>query len=199
MSTDTTAPIPFVPLLSPISRIVRSEPVLPGESFEAYQSGLADLVRDFGAETPLQQYIAEKAFECLVWIKRYESQKQHLIFQEMMSLLGKEVFHEYVARTQKRFQKVLNGGDFQKVDRFLSGYGFTLALLQTKAMRSISDTLFHLDQHIALMTKTLAGLQSVSIKSANKPLVHERLTLQNDLLRSAVRKSEYDNTSTDKG
>ena len=100
MSTDTTPPIPIVPLSSPISRIVRSEPVLPGESFEAYQSGLADLVRDFGAETPLQQYIAEKAFECLVWIKRYESQKQHLIYQEMMSLLGKAVFQNVFCKTK---------------------------------------------------------------------------------------------------
>ena len=50
---------------SSIAQLVGVSPVLPGESAELYQYGLASTVKELGAETPLQIYLAEKIFECL--------------------------------------------------------------------------------------------------------------------------------------
>lgn len=46
---------------SPITQILRSTPALPGESQEVYQQGLLDTIKELGASTPLQIYLAEKS------------------------------------------------------------------------------------------------------------------------------------------
>ena len=53
---------------SPISQILGSTPVLPGECQEIYQQGLVATIQELGATTPLQIYLAEKIYECLWWM-----------------------------------------------------------------------------------------------------------------------------------
>ena len=60
---------------STISQLVSVSQVLPGESESIYQQGLVATVKELGAETPLQIYLAEKIYECLWWMRRYENQK----------------------------------------------------------------------------------------------------------------------------
>ena len=62
--------------VSQISQLVgASPPVLPGESESTYKNGLHATVTELGAVTPLQIYLVEKIFDCLWWIRRYESFK----------------------------------------------------------------------------------------------------------------------------
>lgn len=57
--------------------------ILPGESSEFYQSGLQSTLNELGAKTELQIYLAEKIFQCLWWIRRYETQKHSSIIDAM--------------------------------------------------------------------------------------------------------------------
>jgi hypothetical protein len=50
---------------STISQLIGVSQVLPGESESIYQQGLVATVKELGAETPLQIYLAEKIYECL--------------------------------------------------------------------------------------------------------------------------------------
>ena len=58
--------------LSAISSVLRSKPVLPGESQSDYQRGLTQLIAELEAKSVLQIYLAEKIYDCLWWIRRYE-------------------------------------------------------------------------------------------------------------------------------
>jgi hypothetical protein len=62
--------------------------VLPGESEQHYRHGLQAAIQELGAVTPLQVYLAEKIFETLWWIRRYEEQKRALLIREMARLVG---------------------------------------------------------------------------------------------------------------
>ena len=77
---------------SAISQFLRSSPVLPGELEELYQSGLLPTVQELGATTPLQIYLAEKIYECLWWMRRYENQKRATLIQSMARLLDSAGF-----------------------------------------------------------------------------------------------------------
>ena len=52
-------------IASPISQVLGTVSVLPGESEEIYHEGLVATVQELGATTPLQIYLAEKIYECL--------------------------------------------------------------------------------------------------------------------------------------
>ena len=53
--------------------------ILPGESAAEDQLGLDATIAELAASTPLQVYLAEKMFECLWWVRGYETQKRDII------------------------------------------------------------------------------------------------------------------------
>jgi hypothetical protein len=73
---------------SPISKILGSSPVLPGESEAVYKQGLIAKVQELGATTSLQIYLAEKIYECLWWMRRYENQKCATLIRKMAQFLA---------------------------------------------------------------------------------------------------------------
>jgi hypothetical protein len=72
---------------SSITQILGSTPALPGESQEVYQKGLLATIQELGASTPLQIYLAEKIYECLWWMRRYENQKRATLINSMAVIL----------------------------------------------------------------------------------------------------------------
>ena len=46
---------------------------MPGESEVVYRAGLLDTINELGAKTQLQTYIAEKIFQCMWSMRRYET------------------------------------------------------------------------------------------------------------------------------
>lgn len=71
---------------SQISQIFGPIKLLPGESEAAYRAELAGTINELGASTHLQIYLAEKIFQCLWWMRRYEVQKQSSIVNAMVRL-----------------------------------------------------------------------------------------------------------------
>ena len=75
-------------VMSPITQVLESSPVLPGESEAVHQQGLIATVQELGATTPLQIYLAEKIYECLWWMRRYENQKRATLIRKMAQILA---------------------------------------------------------------------------------------------------------------
>ena len=141
-----------------ITQLVGASPVLPGESADLYQHGLASTVKELGAETPLQIYLAEKIFECLSWMRRYENQKYATLIRNMATALDP---NKIVGDVSKREAWVMDALFANRIDdefnELLQKQNLTLGSLNQKAFAKSRQALESLDQMIALKAKTLAG------------------------------------------
>lgn len=64
-----------------------SFPLLPGESNTLYRQGYEGTLKELGATTALQMFLAEKIFQCIWWMHRYETQKRSVILEGMVGQL----------------------------------------------------------------------------------------------------------------
>jgi hypothetical protein len=169
---------------SSVSEVLGITPVLPGESMEVYQRGLLATIQELGATTPLQIYLAEKIYECLWWMRRYENQKRAMLIHSMARLLDPNHFSKAVSDVEAWAMEALFSNriddEFTKV---LDGHNLTMESLTQKALEICRFKLESLDEMIALKAKTLAGFQASYEALVNRSVLQERLKLQNDLLR----------------
>lgn len=169
---------------SSVSEVLGITPVLPGESMEVYQRGLLATIQELGATTPLQIYLAEKIYECLWWMRRYENQKRATLIHSMAGLLDPNHFSKAVSDVEAWAMEALFSNriddEFTKV---LDGHNLTMESLTQKALEICRSKLESLDEMIALKAKTLAGFQASYEALVNRSVLQERLRLQNDLLR----------------
>ena len=77
---------------SQISNAVGASQILPGESAEKYYHGLASTIDELGAKSMMQIYAAEKMFQCLWWMRRYETQKRSTIIKVMAKELSESPY-----------------------------------------------------------------------------------------------------------
>ena len=170
-----------------ISEVLGVDPLLPGEPAAEYQQGLQDLIVELGAKTILQVYLAEKIYDCLWWIRRYEGQKRATIIAEMAVLVAAVPQH-LMNSEQKANQRYLretllqNKWDQTSLD-ILKLTGFSRQSLRQAAMAKRRDELQQLDEQIALQAKVFAGFQASYEVAFNRKRYVERLDLQNALLR----------------
>lgn len=176
-----------IPSAKTISEILGVDPLLPGEPVADYQQGLQDLLVELGAKSTLQVYLAEKIYDCLWWIRRYEGQKRSMIIAEMAVQVAGVPQH-MMCPTHKANQQYLretllqNKWDQKSLD-ILKAVGYSRQSLRQVAMTKRRDELQQLDQQIALQTKVLAGFQASYEVAFNRKQSVERLELQNALLR----------------
>jgi hypothetical protein len=145
---------------SPITQVLGGSPVLPGESEAVYQQGLIATVQELGATTPLQIYLAEKIYECLWWMRRYENQKRATLIRKMAQILapsgsGSEVTELESAVTEHLHANVIDNG---------------------------LNELIAKHKMIAVKAKTLAGFQASYEVLVNRKVNAERMRLQNALM-----------------
>lgn len=62
-------------------------PLLPGESKTLYKQGFEATIKELGASTELQMFVAEKIFQCIWWLRRYETQMQSVISEGIVDQL----------------------------------------------------------------------------------------------------------------
>ena len=169
---------------STISQLIGVSPVLPGESESMYQQGLVATVKELGAQTPLQIYLAEKIYECLWWMRRYENQKRATIIRNMASALDPDNLQLAISEIEAWVMEVLftNGVDDEFHD-LLKEHNLTLDSLSQKAFAESRPALENLDQMIALKVKTLAGFQASYEVLVNRKINIERMQLQNALMQ----------------
>lgn len=166
-----------------IGELIGTTSVLPGESEEFYQAGLAVMVNELGAKTTLQVYLVEKIYDCLWWIRRYEDQKRVTIIAEMarQTKLG---YQSDKTQEEVEIREAFMANDVNKrVLKVLDAIGHTPESLKQSAYNKKREEIMQLDQQIALQAKILAGFQASFELAFNRKLNTERLKLQNDLMR----------------
>jgi hypothetical protein len=169
---------------SAISQLVGVSQVLPGESEMIYQQGLVATVQELAAETPLQIYLAEKIYECLWWMRRYENQKRSTLIRAMASALEPSRSGNQVTDLEAWIMDALYANriddDFNEL---LQEQNHTLQTLNQKALANCRLHLESLDQMIALKSKTLIGFQASYEVLVNRKVNAERMKLQNALMQ----------------
>ncbi len=174
--------VPF----SQISQLIGATfPLLPGEPVDAYKAGLYATITELGATTPLQIYLAEKIFDCLWWIRRYESFKRASIVRAMMGMLIPNRLETRLSAGTGHITQALldNKLDDPVLVKAMEQYNYTFEILTQEAMAARREQLSKVDEQIALRIKTLSGLQSSYEALVNRKIHIERLELQNELLR----------------
>jgi hypothetical protein len=175
-------PTPQSQPTSQISQIFGPIKLLPGESEVVYRAGLAGTINELGASTHLKIYLAEKIFQCLWWMRRYELQKQATIVNSMVDLLTtyttpKSQTH---ALTHNLQAQLWNDPEMKQV---IEAAGYTTESLTAKAMSEVREEIQKLDALIALRVKALGQLQQSYEALVNRSVMQERLKLQNELLK----------------
>ena len=168
---------------SPITQVLGSSPVLPGESEAVYQQGLIATVQELGATTPLQIYLAEKIYECLWWMRRYENQKRATLIRKMAQILAPSGEGSEVTELEAAVTEQLHNNH---IDDALKTLFFRckldMASLTQKAMAYSRAEHVSLDEMIAVKAKTLAGFQASYEVLVNRKVSAERMRLQNALM-----------------
>ena len=175
-------PAPQSQPTSQISQIFGPIKLLPGESEAAYRAGLAGTINELGASTHLQIYLAEKIFQCLWWMRRYELQKQATIVNSMVDLLTtyatpKSQTHALTHNLQAQLW------NDPKMKQVIEAGGYTPESLSANAMTKAREEIQKLDTLIALRVKALGQLQQSYEALVNRSVMQERLKLQNELLK----------------
>ena len=168
---------------SPISQILESSPVLPGESEAVYQQGLIATVQELGATTPLQIYLAEKIYECLWWMRRYENQKRATLIRKMAQILAPSGAGSEVTELEAAVTEQLHNNHIDDALKTLFlRHKLDMASLTQKAMALSRLDHVSLDEMIAVKAKTLAGFQASYEVLVNRKVNAERMRLQNALM-----------------
>lgn len=166
-----------------ISEVLGVDPLLPGEPEAEYRQGLQDLIAELGAKSILQVYLAEKIYDCLWWIRRYEEQKRATIIAEM-GVQANGGFISQMSDNQIHLRETLLENNIdQKSVEIAGAEGHSIESLRQVAMTKRRAELLQLDNQIALQTKILAGFQASYEVAFNRKRNVERLDLQNALLR----------------
>ena len=166
------------------SGIGLSEPTLPGESLIDYQQGLIQLIEELEAKTVLQVYLAEKIYDCIWWIQRYQQQKRMTLLTEMALQLQDNIVDYDLLSTGAKLRDDLAAGQMLgRLKSALKENNQTLESIRQVAHEKHASKLRALDDQIALQVKILAGFQASYEVASNRKLVTEKLILQNQLLR----------------
>lgn len=183
---------------SSLTQILGSTSVLPGESQVVYQHGLVETIQELSATTPLQIYVAEKIYECLWWMRRYENQKRATLIHSMAVILETDKYARGVTDLQAW---VIDALYTNRIDDELNGlldeHNLTIETLTQKAMASSRSVFENLDQMIALNAKTLAGFQASYEVVVNRKVNAERMRLQIALMQRDLGAIENEPTSTE--
>ena len=158
MSEKTKPEQTAQPATSHISQIFGPTRLLPGESGAVYRAGLIGTIKELGAKTHLQTYIAEKIFQCLWWMRRYEAQKHLAIINAMVEKL---VNHGTPKEQRHVLTQLMQGQEWAEpaMQKIIKASGNTVESLMAHAVESSREEIQKIDQLIALRVKTLGQLQ----------------------------------------
>ena len=150
-------------------------PILPGESADLYLASLDTLIEELDARSVLQVNLFEKIHECLCWMRCYEEQKRSTVSLEMASELNSGFTRKTLAQAEQIRNLFMANKVDAEIEEALIDERHTLESLRQEAMVNKRVALLELDQHIALQTKILAGLQVSYEVAFNRKTNVERL------------------------
>jgi hypothetical protein len=172
-----------LPVAPSIGELLGVTPILPGESEASYTAGLNAVIEELDAKTTLQVYLAEKIYDCLWWICRYEDQKRITIISEMAHQTEKGYSRELTQKEVDVREALLRDNINSRVLKTIGEVGHSIESLRQSAYARKHEEIMQLDQQIALQVKILASFQGSYELAFNRKLNVERLMLQNALMR----------------
>jgi hypothetical protein len=198
MSEKTKSEQPTQAPTSQVSQIFGPTRLLPGEAEAVYRAGLIGTIKELGATTHLQTYIAEKIFQCMWWMRRYESQKHLAIINAMVEKL---VNYGTLKEQRYALTELLQRQEWAEpaVQKIIKAGGNTAESLMAYAVTSSREEIQKIDQLIALRVKTLGQLQQSYEALVNRSVVQERMKLQNELLRRDLKAIDVPSVELDAG
>ena len=134
----------------------------------------------------LQIYLAEKIYDCLWWIRRYEAQKRMVMIAVMAEIVQDHYLAKNTIDTVEFREALTSEAVTTEMVQALQGMGYTIESLKQQALTRKAREIRALDEQIALQAKILAGFQAPYEVAANRKLNIERMTLQNEMLRRDV-------------
>jgi hypothetical protein len=157
-----------------------ASPVMPGQSQEQYQDGLQSLITELNADTPMQVSLAQKMFDCMWWLRSYDLANHSAIAEAMISILKLDADEE----EDWPVVQCLRSLDWNNVliAEVALKSGHTAQSLHALATTRCRDKLLNLEQLSAIRTKTLHQLQTSYEALVSRPILQERLKLQNQLM-----------------
>jgi hypothetical protein len=196
MASNKSSKKPSQLVTSNITQILGNSAVLPGESEEVYQKGLLATIQELGALTPLQIYLAEKIYECLWWMRRYENQKRATVIRKMALILapaqgGIENADLESAVTEQLHSNLIDDDMLE----LLARRNLDMASLTQKAMAQSRADLANLDEMIVIKAKTLAGFQASYEVLVNRKINSQRMLLQNELMSRDLAAIDVESTN----
>ena len=171
---------------------------MPGESEVVYRAGLLDTINELGAKTQLQTYIAEKIFQCMWSMRRYETQ-QHLAI--INSMVHKLVKPDTPNAQRHALILLMQGQEWNdpSMQKIIEAGGHTPESLMASAVVSTRGNIEKIDQLIAPRVKTLGQLQQSYEALVNRSVMQERLRMQNELLRRDLQAIDVPSVEPDVG
>jgi hypothetical protein len=151
--------------------------VIKGESQQEYDQGREATIRDLGAQSPLEVYLAEKMFDCLWWIRRLDVMRVDVIRQGMFEALRHDFRRANIRRLIEQ-----EAWDDPDLALALNNSGLTVNGLPAAGMVKSQKALESVDRQTALRMKMFRDLQKAYEAHTNRQLNTDRLTLQNRLL-----------------
>ena len=185
---------------SSISELVGARPtLLPGQSVDQYAQGVQALIKELGASTHMQRYLAQKVFDCVWELNSYEIAKRGIVANLMVQqLLGRKA--EWGDTWEETVRAIFSGEwDNADVVRCLADNGYTPESLYAECVGYKQEPLRHLEQLTAVRTKTMLQLQAAFEALVNRPILLERLRTQNELMRRELKTIEVNARSVTQG
>jgi hypothetical protein len=148
--------------------------------------GLAALIAELDAKTVLQIYLAEKIYDCLWWIRRYEAQKRMVMIAVMAEIVQDHYLAKGTIDTVEFREALISEAVTAEMFEALQGMGYTIECLKQQALTRKAREIRALDEQIALQAKILARFLASYEVAASRKLNTERMKLQNEMLRRDV-------------
>ena len=151
--------------------------VIKGESQQEYDQGREATIRDLGAQSPLEVYLAEKMFDCLWWIRRLDVMRVDVIREGMVQAI--DYFHRNAQIRELIAREAWHDPAMQEA---LRKSELTADTLPAAGMIKAEKSLESIDKQTGFRMKMFRDLQKAYEAHTNPQLNTDRLTLQNRLL-----------------
>ena len=175
-----------------VANVLGAVSTLPGESDSEYRQGLQSLIEELEAKTVMQVYLAEKIFECLWWMRRYEQQKRATLTRGMAEVLISASGSQPIVGSPKIMEILLDPTRRNEYEKLLEQSVHNEQSLLQAAFTIKAISIANLNEQVTVLAKTLAGFQvSYEVLSSRK-LNLERLRIQNELLSKDLRAIELE-------
>lgn len=138
----------------------------------------------------MQRYLAQKIFDCIWEINNYEIAKRGIVANLMVKKLLRHRA-EWEDNWEQTVRAIFSSEwDNSDVVQCLAYEGYTPESLYAECVDFKQEPLRHLEQLTAVRTKTMLQLQASYEALVNRPILLERLHMQNELMRRDLKAIE---------